>query len=174
MLSMKLLLAFGVLSGIFVDKCNLGDLNVAEVANKVIVTNASSGGDAFVEVSFDHNDVSWHVPAGASKTASGLAATKYAVHVLAPTSEMWLSYEDRLKLIRDELVEVSLDPATPPDKVLEAAAQLPSVVEALQQLQGSKFVQSCSGVIQSGVESHATVQFTKSEDGIGFWVLDCG
>ncbi len=174
MLSTKLLIAFALLTGIFVEQCDLGGLNVAEVADNVIVTNTSSGGDALVMVTFNHNEVSWHLPAGTSKTASGLAATKYSVSVIAPTSGMWLNYEERLQMARDDLVALTLDPTAKPEAVANALAQLPQLVEALRQLRGSKFLQTCTAKIRTGVEGHATVEYTKAADGIGFWVLDCG
>ncbi len=173
MLSTKLLIVFALLTGIFVDQCDLGDLNIAEVADKVVVTNASSGGDALVMVAFNHNEVSWHVPAGTSKTASGLAATKYTVSVLAPSSSMWVNYQERLEMARDDLVAITLDPTAKPEAIADAAAQLPLVVEALRQLRGSKVVQSCAAKIATGVPGRATVEYTKAADGIGFWTLDC-
>jgi len=170
---MRLLLAFGLLTGIFVDKCDLGDININDFAETVTVTNTSSGGDALVLVDFDHNQVAWHVPAGTSKTASGLAATTYTMSVLPPSSSMWVSYGDRLRMARDDLVALTLDPAAKPEAVADAAAQLPLIVAALQQLQGTENVQSCSADIQSTVAGHATLEFTTSADGTGFWVLDC-
>ena len=173
MLSMKLLLAFTVMIGIFADKCDLGNLDIGEVADNVVVTNVGSVGEALVMVDFNHNQVSWHVPAGTSKTASGLAATKYTVGVLVPSSSTWLTYPERLQRARDDLVALSRDPTAPADKVLDAAAQLPLIVEALHQVEANRVVQSCSASLKSGVDGRVTVAYTRAADGTGFWVLDC-
>jgi hypothetical protein len=173
MLSMKLLLAFGLLTGIFVDQCDLGDFAVADFSDQVTVTNASTVGYAIVAVSFNHNSVMWKLPAGSSKTASGFAPTDYTVQVLGPSLGMWASYEDRLLTARDEIVALTTNPSTPPDKVMDAAAELPLIVEALQQLEGSRSVQSCTAKIKTGVVGQATVTYTKLTDGTGLWVLTC-
>jgi len=170
---MKLLVVVSVLIGIFAEQCDIGDLDIAEVADKVVVTNVGSAGTAPVIVKFNHNEVSWRLPPGTSRTASGLAATKYTVSVLIPAIGFYVTYEDQLRRAREDLVALTLDPKADPDKVFDAAAQLPLLVQALQQLGNDKVLQSCSAPLKSGVDGQVTVEAKKLADGTALWALDC-
>lgn len=174
MTGLKFLLVFGLLNGLIFEKCDLGELDIEEFADKVTVTNVSTGWPATVLVEFDHSRVGWRVPGGQSRTASGLLATTWSVNVIAPASSRWQSYRERLQQARDELVALTLDPLSEGDQVTDAAAGLLTVVGALEQLGDSDFVQSCAGKIEPGVEVHVTIDSTKASDGTRLWVLDCG
>jgi hypothetical protein len=174
MLSMKLLLAFGVMTGIFVDKCDLGDFNVEEFADKVTVTNISTGGDAFVAVKTNHGQVNMELSAGKSGTAIFLAATKYTVKVVGRGDRDWVTYKDTLLRLRDQLQDLTLSSKASQDQVANAVMELTLVQSALEQMNGSTVLQSCSGALVSGVTSQVTVKWTETTDGTGLWVLDCG
>jgi hypothetical protein len=173
MLSMKLLLAFGLLTGIFVDKCDLGDFNVEEFADKVTVTNISTGGDAFVAVKTNHAQANMELSAGKSGTAIFLAATKYTVKVVGRGDDLD-HYKNRLLELRSHLLDLTLSSKASPDEVATAATELTLVQSALEQMIDSNVVQSCSGALVSGVTSQVTVKWTETTDGTGLWVLDCG
>lgn len=174
MLSMKLLLAFGLLTGIFVEKCDLGDLGVEEFADKITVTNTSSSADAFVSVKTNHGQVTMAISAGKSRTAIALASTKYTARVVGPGDNEWISYRDRLLVLRDQLQDLTLSSTASPDQVANAATELTLVQSALEQMNGSKDVQSCGGALVSGVTSQVTVRWTETSAGVRLWVLDCG
>ena len=176
MLSMKLLLAFGLMTGIFVQQCDMGDLGVADFSNKITVTNLSSGADAFVGVKTNHGQVNFGISAGKSRTAIALAATTYTVKVVGHTNvDVDLdAYKTQLQSLRSMLQDLTLDSSAPPDQILLALEQLAQVQSALEQMNGSTTVQSCSGKLVSGVTTQVTVKWTEGVDGTGFWVLDCG
>jgi hypothetical protein len=176
MLSMKLLLAFGLLTGIFVEQCDLGDLDVAEFADKITVTNLSEEADAFVGVVTNHGQVNMGLSAGKSRTAIALAATRYTVKVVGHTNvDVDLTfYRDQLLTLRSRLEDLTLASTTSPDVVAAAAYELTLVQSALEQMYGSSTVQSCSGKLVSGKTSQVTVKWNATTDDVGFWVLDCG
>lgn len=174
MLALKLLLAVSVTSGLFADSCGLGDLGLAEFADKVTVTNIGSSADAFVSVKFNHGQVSMGIEAGKSGTAIALAATKYTVKVLGRGDRDWVTYKDTLLRLREQLQELTLSSKASPDQVVDAATELTLVQSALEQMNGSQILQSCSGALVSGVTSQVTVRWTETIDGAGLWVLDCG
>jgi hypothetical protein len=47
------------------------------------------------------------------------------------------------------------------------------VQAALDQMQSDK-VQSCSGTIKTGTDSHVTLSLAKASVGESLWILDCG
>lgn len=174
MLSMKLILAFSVLTGIFVDECSLGDLDIADYADKVTVTNASADSDAFVGVTFNHGRVSVWIPAGKSRTAIAIAATKYTVKVVGRADGDLDFYKDGLLGLRSRLEGLTRSSTASADEIATAAMELMLVQSALEQMQGSNSVQSCSGTLTSGVTSQVTVRWNPATDVPGFWVLNCG
>lgn len=174
MLSLKLLLAVSVMTGLFADECTLGDLGVEEFADKVTVSNIGSTGDAFVAVKFNHGQVSMAIEAGKSRTAIALAATRYTVKVVGRGDRDWVTYKDTLLRLREQLQELTLSSTAAPDQVMNAATELTLVLSALEQMNGSAILQSCSGALASGVTSQVTVRWTQTTDGAGLWVLDCG
>lgn len=174
MLALKLLLAVSVTSGLFADSCGLGDLGVEEFADKVTVTNIGSSADAIVAVKFNHGQVSMAIEAGKSRTAIALAATKYTVKVVGRGDRDWVTYKDTLLRLRERLQELTLSSKASPDQVVDAATELTLVQSALEQMNGSEILQSCSGKLVSGVTSQVTVNWTETTDGAGLWVLDCG
>ena len=176
MLSMKLLLAFGVMTGIVAQQCEMGDLGVADFSDKITVTNLSSGADAFVGVKTNHGQVNFGISAGKSRTAIALAANTYTVKVVGHTSvDVDLDYyKTQLQSLRSMLQDLTLDSSAPPDQIVLALQQLAQVQSALEQMNGSTTVQSCGGTLVSGVTTQVTVKWTEGVDGTGFWVLDCG
>lgn len=174
MTGLKLILVFSLLSGVFAEQCTITAEDIESFAEKVTVTNTSTGWSATVIVTFDHSQSGWRIAGGQSRTASGLLATTYAVRILAPASSMWASYRRRLEDARDELVALSLTPDDSGANVVDAAAGLDEVVGALAQLGETDFVQTCSGTFEPGVEVHATISSTNLADGTRLWVLDCG
>src|SRR3990172_6465572 len=102
MLSMKLLLAAIVMTGVLVAGCDLG-FGLAEFSDKVTVSNIGSTADAFVSVKFNHGQVSMGIEAGKSGTAIALAATKYTVNVVGRGDSDWISYKDTLLRLREQL-----------------------------------------------------------------------
>lgn len=172
MLTMKLLVAFALLTGIFVDQCDLKDVGIMDFADKVTVTNLSSEADAFVAVKSRHAQVTMDLPAGKSGTVELLAATTYTIKVAGHTE--WGTYKDHLLGLRSQLEDITVSSKATPDEIATAWTQLSLVQGALAQMVGSDKVQSCSGKLVSGVTSRATVQRTVTADGAPFWVLDCG
>ncbi len=172
MLSMKLLLAFGLVTGIFVDKCDLNAADFQEFADKVTVTNLSSDAEAYVAVKTRHGQVTMGLPAGKSGTAALLAATTYSVKVVGHSE--WGTYKYHLQGLRSQLEDITLSSKSTPDEIATAAADLSLVQAALEQMVGSDKVQSCGGKLVSGVTSQVTVKWTVTADGTPFWVLDCG
>jgi hypothetical protein len=173
MTGLKLLMAVSLLTGVVAEQCDLGSLDVAEFADTVTVTNVSTAGQAFVVVQFDNSKTAWHLAAGTSRTATGLLVTKYTVFVGAPNSSRWNTYRERLVEARDELRDLTLKPSASGDEVANAAAQLLVVVGTLQQIGSDDSTQSCSGIIESGVAYHVSVEYQKTQGGDGLWVLDC-
>jgi hypothetical protein len=176
MLSVKLLLAFGLMTGIVAQQCDVGDLGVADFSDKITVTNLSAGADAFVGVKTNHGQINFGISAGKARTAIALAATTYSVKVVGHTSvDVDLDYyKAQLVSLRSLLQDLTLDSSAPPDQLALALEQLTLVQSALQQMNGSTTVQSCSGKLVSGVTTQVTVKWTEGVDGTGFWVLDCG
>jgi hypothetical protein len=176
MFSMKLLLAFGVATGIVAQQCDVGDLGVADFSNRITVTNLSSGADAFVGVKTNHGQINYGISAGKSRTAIALAATRYTVKVVGHTKmDVDLDYyKTQLESLRSMLQDLTLDSSAPPDQILLAAEQLAQVQSALEQMNGSTTVQSCGGKLVIGETTQVTVKWTEGVDGTGFWVLDCG
>jgi hypothetical protein len=174
MLSLKLLLAVSVMTGLFADQCGLGDLGVEDFADKVTVSNIGPTSDAFVSVKFNHGQVSMGIEAGKSRTAIALAATKYTVKVLGRGDSYWVTYKDTLLRLREQLQELTLSSNATPDQIANAATELTLVLSALEQMNGSAVLQSCSGKLVSGVTSQVTVKWTTTADGTGLWVLVCG
>lgn len=176
MLSVKVLLAFGLLTGIFVEQCDVGDLVVEDFADTITVTNLSAEADAFVAVKTNHGQVSMGIAAGKARTASVLLATKYTVKVVGHThADVDLdAYKAQLLSLRSLLQDLTLDSSAPPDQLVLALEQLTQVQSALAQMNGSTTVQSCGGRLVSGVTTQVTVTWTEGVDGTGFWVLDCG
>jgi hypothetical protein len=176
MLSMKLLLAFGLLTGIFVDECNLGDFNIDEFADRITVTNLSSDADAFVGVKTNHGQVNMDILAGKSRTATAFASTTYTVKVVGHVngdSDLDF-YKDHLLTLRSQLQDLSMSSTASPNVVAAAAYEVTLVQDALAQMYGSQSVQSCSGKLVYGKTSQVTVKWNATTDDVGFWVLDCG
>jgi len=175
MFSMKLLLTFSLLTGVVAEECTLGDLGVADFSDKVTVTNASEGADAFVAVKFNHGQITMYVPAGKSRTAIALASTKYTARITEPLSREHGAYRSRLLWLRDRLIELTMAPGSAtPDEVADAWTELSLVQATLEQLEGEGKVQSCSGSLKTDVTSQVTVKRAETSDGGALWVLDCG
>jgi hypothetical protein len=173
MLTMKLLMAFAVLTGIFVDQCDLKDIGLTDFADKVTVTNLSVDSEGWVAVKSNHGQVSMILGAGKSRTVALLAATKYSVVVVGHDADSLGRYTDRLFALRDRLESLTLSSKASPDEVLNAAAELALLQGSLAQL-ASGDGQSCSGKLVSDMTSQATIKLNESTDGTSFWVLDCG
>ena len=174
MLSMKLLLSFMVLTGIVAEECSYGDLGIQDFSDQVIITNASDVADAFVTIKFNHGQVTAYVPAGRSRMAYALAATKYTAMVTEPISREHGFYKDRLLILRDGLVAMTLAPGSAsPDEVADAWTELSQVQATLEQLEASG-IQSCSAKLQTDVNGQVTVKRAETSDGGALWVLDCG
>ena len=137
------------------------------------VTNISAPADATVEVKFNHGQVNIGISAGKSGTVIALAATRYTVQVVAHADDLD-HYRDRLLELRSHLRDLTLSSKASLDEVATAATDLLLVQSALEQMQDSASVQSCSGAFVSGVTSQVTVNWTSTADGVGLWVLDCG
>lgn len=174
MLSFKSLVVFALLTGIFAQECSVGDLGVEDFSDTVTVTNASAVAEAFVVVKFNHGQVAMMVPPGKSRPATGLAATKYTATVTDPGSNTHGTYRDRLLALRSELLDLSLSVGASDSVVVAVWTELSVVQAALDQMTSSAKVQSCGGNIETGVESHVTLEWHSSLDGESLWVLDCG
>src|SRR6266545_291813 len=110
MFSMKLLLAFSVLTGIVAEECT-ADLGLDDFTDKVVVTNtggADGGTDAFVAVGFEHGRVTLVVPPGKTRTAVGIASTQYTVIVGAAKSPSRETHRRQLLDMRDQLMDLSV------------------------------------------------------------------
>jgi len=174
MFSMKLLLAFSLLTGVFAQECSLADLGVEDFSDKVVVTNRSTAADAFVAVKFNHGQVTVYIPAGKSGTVIALASTDYTVKVTNPGSGEYGTYRDNLLAARDWLLDVTISANATDSAVAAAWTQLVFVQAALDQMTDSAKVQSCSGKLKTDVTSQATLERLKASDGTPFWALDCG
>jgi len=175
MFSMKLLLTFSLLTGIVAEECT-ADLGIDDFTDKVTVTNtggADGGVNAIVNVRFDHGRVSLTIPPGKSRTAVGIASTKYTVMVAAPSAPSRESYHRRLLGLRDDLQELSISGYVGPNSLVHLFTELSDVQVALDQLGLSGDFQACSGKI-GGAASNVTLQWKKPLAEDGLWVLDCG
>jgi hypothetical protein len=173
MWTMKLLVAFAVLTGIFVDQCDLKDIGLTDFADKVTVTNLSVDSEGWVAVKSNHGQVSMILRAGQSRTVALLAATKYSVVVVGHDADSLRRYTDRLFALRDRLQALTLSSKASPDEVVDAAAELVLLQGSLAQL-SSGDGQSCSGKLVADVTSQATIKLNESADGTPFWVIACG
>ncbi len=171
MLSMKLLMAFSLMTGIFAEQCSIADFGVEDVSDKVTVTNASSVAWATVVLQFNHGQVSMEIAPGESRTAIALAATKYTVTVTGADDRQNVSYRDRLLDLRDDLLEI-LSSGASLGQLTNAATDLTLVQSALEQLSESSEDQRCGGTLKTGEVSHVTVNQTDTA-GVTVWVLDC-
>jgi hypothetical protein len=170
----KLLLILSLLTGLIAEQCDITSADIEAFYEKVTVTNTSTESYVFVGAVLDHSKFSWSIPAGVSRTASGVLATNFTVHVMAPSVGMYVSYRQLLQDTRNTLVNLSLDPSSSPDQVAAAAADLLVVVAAQEQLGvESDDVQSCSGTIKPSVESQATIGYTRTTDGAEVWSVAC-
>ena len=171
MFSVKLLMVFGLLTGIFAEQCTIADFGVEDVSDKVTVTNASSVAWATVALQFNHGQVSMEIAPGESRTAIALAATKYTATVTGADDRQNVSYRDRLLDLRDELLEI-LSSGASLDRLTNAATDLTLVQSALEQLSQSSEDQSCGGTLKTGEVSHVTINQSDTA-GVTVWVLDC-
>lgn len=172
MVPMKLLLAFSVLVGIFAEQCDMKDLGVADFADKIIVTNQSIEGEAWVRIETSHGKVTVVVPEGKSRTVSVLAATKYTATVTGFDDDSLFRYETRLRELRDRLETLTLAGDAAPNDLLGTALELSQVQAALSQIGAGG--QSCGAKIVTDVTSHVTVKFNEMDGQAGYWSLDCG
>lgn len=175
MLSMKLLLTFSLLTGIVAEECTT-DLGIDDFTDKVLVTNATAAEtavDAIVNVRFDRGRVSLTIPPGKTRTAVGIASTRYTVMVAAPSAPSRETYLRRLLGLRDDLQELSLSGYIGPNSLVQLFTELSDVQAALDQLSLSGDFQSCTGTIDAA-PSKVTLQWKKPLDDVGIWVLDCG
>jgi hypothetical protein len=174
MFSMKLLIAFTMLTGIAAEQCSLGDFGVEDFADKVTVTNTSDGADAFVAIKFNHGQVTMYVEAGKSRTAIALASTKYTAKVTEPGNTDYGDYRNRLLELRNSLIGMTAYAGfASADQLLNAWNELSLVQAALAQMTDSTKVQSCSGTLKTDVTSQVTLEWAKTSDGAALWVLDC-
>ena len=93
---------------------------------------------------------------------------------MGPGDRNWVTYKDTLLRLRDQLQDLTLSSKASQDQVANAVMELTLVQSALEQMNGSTVLQSCSGALVSGVTSQVTVKWTETTDGTGLWVLDCG
>jgi hypothetical protein len=173
MFSMKLLLTFSLLTGIVAEECT-ADLGIDDFTDRVVVTNAPGGVDAAVTVAFDHGKVSMIVPPGKSRTATGLAATRYTVTVIGSDLSDRVSYRKRLIDLRDELFDLSVSAYVGPDQILTVWAEIANVQAALDQMKTSADAQSCASKLTSGEPSQVALEWRDAIVGEHIWVLDCG
>jgi hypothetical protein len=173
MLSVKFLVVFSILTGIFAQECSLGDLGVADFADKVTVTNTSEKADAFVAVKFNHGQVTLYVAPGKSRTAIALAATNYTAKVTDPGTGDYGTYRQTLLDLREQLLDISTSGMASPSVLIDVWAELTYVQAALDQMTGSDKVQSCSGKLKTDVTSQVTVEWHEPQEGQPIWVLSC-
>ena len=176
MLSMKLLLTFSLLTGIVAEECTT-DLGLDDFTDKVVVTNAggaAGGVDAFVLVEFDHGRVTLVVPAGKSRTAVGIASTKYTVMVDALKSPSRERHRKELLDLRDDLMDISLSGMIQPMSLVPLWTELNNVQTALKQLDSETGAQGCTGKLKTVAPASVTLEWKRPLDGTDFWVLDCG
>ncbi len=172
MWTMKLLVAFAVVTGIFVEQCDLKDIGVMDFADKVRITNLSVDSEGWVAVKSNHGQISMILPAGKSRTVALLAATTYSIIVVGHDDDSLHRYTEQLYDLRDRLQELTITPEASPDSILSAAADLALLETSLGQIgQGG---QSCGGKLVSDVTVQATMKLVESDGGTSFWVLDCG
>ena len=171
MFSVKLLMVFSLLTGIFAEQCTIADFGVEDVSDKVTVTNASTVAWATVALRFNHGHVAMEVAPGESRTAIALAATKYTATVTGTDDPQNVGYRDRLLDLRDELLEI-LSSGANLDRLTNAATELTLVQSALEQLSEDSEGQSCGGTLKTGEVSHVTVNQSDAS-GMTVWVLDC-
>ncbi len=167
-----LLLALGIALPFIAQSCDIGDFTIDDVSDTVTVTNASAKHPALVIVTSGKDSGQLVLGAGKTETFSTFAATKYAVEVASIGGAEAAGYEQSLIDLRDELVDLSINPgdsAATLDAVLE---QLVLVTRALHQLE-TNGLQRCGHAIVTGGANHATVTWS-SAGGIGdLWVLSC-
>ena len=174
MLSMKLLIALTMFTGIAAEQCSLGDFGVEDFADKITVTNTSDVADAFVAVKTNHGQVTVLVEAGGSRTVVALASTKYTAKVADPSYAGYGDYRDRLLGLRDSLLKMTVAPGdASPDAIASAWTELSLVQAALVQITDSAKVQSCGGTLKTGVTSQVTVKRVNTSDSAALWALDC-
>ena len=173
MVPFGLLLTLTLVFGGVAQSCDVGGFTIDDLRDTVIVTNASTSQEAQVLLSTNLGRVDAIVPAGTTTTFGIMAATTYTLQVWAPDDPSGATYRKSLLDLRDELMDLSINPGDSSATPVSALAQVLLVQTALQQLHGSKGSQTCSGKVTTGVESRATVTWTEPT-GTGFWALSCG
>ncbi len=171
MFSMKLLIAFAVLTGLAAEECSLGDYTIQELSSTVQVTNASPDASATVTLTFDHGRVSKTLAPGQSETALALASVDYTATVTGPEDAGNVSYRTQLMDLRDQLLEV-MSSAAGVDRIAIVATNLGLVQSALEQLNRSAKNQSCGGLLKASATNQVRVNQT-AVGGLPIWVLDC-
>ena len=169
----KFLVVFTLLTGIFAQECSMGDLGVADFADKVTVTNTSEVAGAFVAVKFNHSQVTMYVEAGTSRTAIGLASTKYTAKVTNPGTGDYGTYRTTLLDLREQLLDISTSGQASPSVLIDVWTELTYVQAALDQMTGSDTIQSCGGKLKTDVAGQVTVEWHEPQEGQPIWVLSC-
>lgn len=173
MFATKLLLVSTVLIGLVAEQCDLGDIAVEEIADKITVTNASKTEDAFVTVELKLSDEERTIRAGQSVTILSLASPSYTATVAGWGGPEYIFYANRLYALRDKLIGLTQTPEASGDTLTNAWTDLGLVQDALAQVKGLKG-QSCGGKLKSGVTAQVTVSSIMLSDGTSVWSLDCG
>lgn len=175
MFSMKLLLTFSLLTGLVAEECT-ADLGIDDFSSTVTITNTggTDGGTvATVNVRFDHGRVSMTIPPGKSRTAVGIASTKYTVMVAPPRPSSGQPYRESLLKLRDRLFDISASRYMTQSMLVPLFTELSEVQGALEQLSLSGEYQACTGTVE-GASNTVTLKWNNTLDKGGLWVLDCG
>jgi hypothetical protein len=172
MSTIGLLLAASIGLPLLVQSCDLGGFTIDDVSDTITNSNASTSQTAKVSISTGQDAGHLVLGAGQSRTFTALAAARYTVEVTSVSVAEAAGYKKSLLSLRDELLDLSINPgdsAARPEDILD---QLVIVTQALQQLQATG-LQSCSHALVSGADNHATMTWTMPGGLSGLWVLSC-
>jgi hypothetical protein len=167
-----IILTAGLTIGLLAQSCDVGGLTIDDLSDTVTVTNASSSQTAMVLISTSQGRGQVVLAPGTSRTFTTIAAAKYTVEVGALGGAATADYEASLVELRNDFMDLSINPADSGATVETALAALVSVETALHQLE-SNGLQACSHAIANGAGNHATMTWTAPGGMGGLWDLTC-
>jgi len=167
-----LILTASLTIGLLAQSCDTGGLTIDDLSDTVTVTNASASQTAMVLISTSQGRGQVVLPPGASKTFTTIAAAKYTVEVGALGGAATADYQASLLELRNDFMDLSINPAGSGATIETALAALVTVERALHQLE-SNGLQACSHTIVTGADNHATMTWTAPGGMGGLWDLSC-
>ena len=175
MIRLGLFLALTLSLPAVAQSCDMGGFTLEDFTDHIVVTNAGTSQTATVLLHTTQGDAMEVLPPGASRTVNSVLAASYTASVIPLTAGMQ-TYQERLTLLREDLVALTTNPDRATADTWVALAQ---VQDALAQLgtapaTGDLQLPTCTRKIASGIDSHVTVAWHTVPNNVGYWSLSCG